>query len=205
MATLGSWGFYLNDYLISLDNDFFLLDVGSNMGLYSLVALSNVNCKFCFCIEPGSENRDLLKNNLKFNKLDKRAKVFPFAIAHKNTTGKLYLSENNCGRSNMIFQKGKTEDIDLRNYEFFNEIYSNYDTKNIFVKIDVEGFEPIVIEELFKSTLINRVNDIFIEFTPKWYKSNDFEKMKGIISTNNFVEIWRSKGIEQYDIHFKRI
>ena len=205
MATLGCWGFYLNDYLISLDKEFVLLDVGSNMGLYSLVALSNLNCKFCFCIEPGTENRELLNNNLKFNKLAKKAKVFPFAIANKNTTGKLYISENNCGRSNMLFKKGKSEDIELRNYELFNEISSNYETKNIFVKIDVEGFEPIVIEELFKSNLINRVNDIFIEFTPKLYKSNDFEKMKDIISKYNFVEIWRSKGIVQYDIHFKRI
>ena len=151
IAALGSGGFYLKDYLFSMDKEFFLLDIGSNMGLYSLVALSNIKCKFCFCIEPGSENRKLLKNNLKFNKFENKAEIFPFAIAHKNTTGELYIPENNCGRSNMLFKKGKAENIDLRNYKIFDEINCNFDIKNLFVKIDVEGFEPIVIEELFKS------------------------------------------------------
>ncbi len=55
--------------------------------------------------------------------------------------------------------------------------------------------------------LINCINNIFIEFTPNWYRDNDFKKMKEIINKNNFVEIWRSNcnAFDQYDIHFKKI
>jgi hypothetical protein len=54
----------------------------------------------------------------------------------------------------------------------------------IFVKIDVEGFEEIVIKELFKCNFHQQLVEIYFEYSPDWSSMTQITK---ILNRNNFV------------------
>ena len=82
---------YLPDYLSIGENDI-VLDIGANIGLFSLFAAKYTKNKI-FAIEPFPDNIKYLRNNIEINNYQKIIKTYPIAISNYNGIKKLYLSE----------------------------------------------------------------------------------------------------------------
>ena len=66
---------------------------------------------------------------------------------------------------------------------------------NLIIKIDVEGHELVVLEQIVKSNLIIKVDYIFIEIN---FKRNNLIKIRRILKKFKFIEIYKSKIINNH-------
>ena len=115
-------------------NDQFI-DVGANIGAYSILAASKIGCK-TIAFEPSEKNYSILQANLHLNNLQEFIEIHNFALGEKNETktigtkGALTYITNN---QNLDLQK-----IEIQRLDDFAE-YAQ------IIKIDVEGFEEFVL------------------------------------------------------------
>jgi FkbM family methyltransferase len=123
------------------------VDVGANIGYYSLVAAARVGVQGkVIAYEPEADNFALLQCNIKLNKLS-QVHIFPYALYDKNTDGRLFLSEDNFGDHRVY---GSSKDRDSRAITMVNggEHVSQQVEKIDFLKIDTQGAEFFVINGL---------------------------------------------------------
>lgn len=87
----------------------------------------------------------------------------------------------------------KIETIDHRE---FDRLVGDADTP-IIVKIDVEGFEKTVIDQLMKSRNFKRITEIFYEVDERWVDPVD---LREALATNGFTRIRKIGSGKHYDV-----
>ena len=87
-------------------------------------------------------------------------------------------------------------EIDCVNRSYLDKFLTNID--ELFVKIDVEGNEDEVLQELFNSKL--KIKYVFIEICSK-YNLNEEYTIK-TLNTNGFNEVFRKENKISYDALF---
>lgn len=142
------------------------VDVGANIGYYSLIAAQRVGANGkVIAYEPDADNFALLKHNVDLNNLS-QVQIFPYALYDQNTEGKLFLSDDNFGdhRIYAADNRRKSRAITLVNG---NEHLSQYTNKIDFLKIDTQGAEFFVLKGLKPLILKNRNHlRMIVEFCP---------------------------------------
>ena len=165
------------EWLQSLDKDSMLIDVGANIGIYTIPA-SLFHVKKVIAIEPEIKNYNMLLDNLGLNKINcSTCEAIPAAVSTKyaNTFTKLYLTEDSVGAS--CHQLGRNQDFKLRKLEqnrayrtvscislsqIISQSTNDFDGK-LNIKIDVDGIEYDVCESLFEDKSYTRVSTLQIE------------------------------------------
>ena len=198
-----------------------VLDVGANTGGFakSLRSLGYKNHIVSF--EPVKNSHDILENNSKFDKkwlIHKRC-----AIGEKNKNIFINLSENSSVSSILSFNRSKY--IDKKKLFFIDKeltkqitldsCFAKYskNKKNIFLKIDVQGYEDKVLMGLKKS--LKKIDMIQIELSNhEIYKKqklsdyffNFFYKRQFILSSVVPVFFDKSgKNLLQFDAVFTKL
>jgi FkbM family methyltransferase len=121
------------------DKDFFI-DIGANIGSYTVLASSAIGAK-TVCFEPVPSTYKRLMDNIKINNIENKVESLNLALG--NSTGEMYFSsDQNCmnhiiahneNNSNKITVNVSTLDKELKRDPFL-------------IKIDVEGYELPVLE-----------------------------------------------------------
>ena len=180
-----------------IENNSWFVDIGSNIGLYSL-NISNVNSKYkkvkTFSIEPNPIIYKRLKKNYQLlvsqNKYVKNNYLLKnCAIGDKEGFGKI---DKKVDHANVKIIKNKKKNI---NKEFINikitklsYLLKKYKINNIFcIKIDTEGYEFKIIKNFF------RKNNF--KFFPKYLivehnNEKSYIKNERIILKNNYEIIF---------------
>jgi FkbM family methyltransferase len=157
--------------LFALKNDVFV-DIGSNIGIYSvLVQKANPNIK-TYCIEPINE---LVKKNRIFQDANNTTNYELYELALSDTTGETEIFVPNLDEfeetttaslSNTFFynQKLKGNYRKIKTYTFtdFTLLLSNPIKGNVFIKVDVEGHEISVLSG-FEDYIIFKKPVVFLE------------------------------------------
>jgi len=142
------------------------VDVGANIGYYTLVAAQRVGIKGkVIAYEPDPENFALLQSNVALNQLP-QVEIFPYALYDKHSAGQLFLSDNNFG-DHRIYGSGEARAI--RSIEMVNgDNHLGQQTECIdFLKIDTQGSEFFVVKGLQQLIAKNRDHlRIMLEFCP---------------------------------------
>ena len=199
----GTYGYFFNDFLNDIKKPSSFVDIGANQGIYTLIASKNRNIKKIYSFEPVPDNFRSLKKNIKLNN-SKRIITIKAAISSQNNNRYISFDKFHSGISSLNLKKdnsNKLIKIKTINFKHLKKLIKlDY---NLIVKIDVEGHELIVLEQIVKSNLIRKVNYIYIEIN---FERNNLVKIKKILKRFNFFQIHKSKIINNHsDFLFKKI
>jgi len=145
-----------------------VVDVGANIGYYTLIAAKLVRNKGrVYAFEPEPNNYKLLVKNIETNNYTNIIPV-PKAISHKEGKVKLFIDKVNLGlhsfSENNVLEKNGSIEVEMLTLDnFFENVVKN--NKIDLVKIDTQGAEGLVIEGAEK-TLRNNSLKILMEFWP---------------------------------------
>ena len=113
-------------------------------------------------------------------------------------------------KNQKLFFELKKCKIKVVNFEKLNSLNINKN-KNIIVKIDVEGLEEKVINELLKTNFSENISEIIYEIveSEKWEKYVRPDNIKSTLENFGFknfkkIAISKSKNMLKYDVHAKR-
>ena len=171
-----SWEFAAN----SLKGNCTILDIGANVGAFCLkLGAYSVKINFNSTVIAFEPNPYVLKNlysNLSFNEgLKKSILIEPLGVSNKKEQLEFQWNKKNTGGGRFIVEKkGLTKSVELINVVKIDDYVKEKSISNIsFIKIDVEVFEPFVLQGAMQTIKKFKPN-IFIEVSPKWGKKKGF-------------------------------
>lgn len=134
-----------------LDKERDAIDIGANVGFYTVLFAKNLNSKKVLSIEPTQNALKYLYKNIQLNKIEDKVIVFEGAVSDEygNTEIKILegreeystlggWSHPSISKEKYVFQKVKVETID--------NLVMQYSLEPGFMKVDVEGVELLVFE-----------------------------------------------------------
>ena len=180
-------------WIESFDSKDTLIDIGANIGIYTIYAAKRGHRVIAF--EPESQNFGLLNRHISLNNVDNLVEAFGISIFDKSLVSKLNISKGNevmeYGSSHHSFHTPTNEDGTEFNpirrqgsigitLDYFINMYGF--TPN-HIKIDVDGLEEKVLYGS-KTTLNNSVlKSLLVELSP--FNSN-YKKLVSFIESFGF-------------------
>jgi FkbM family methyltransferase len=128
-----------------------MIDIGAHFGLYSVImGVLNPNTKL-HCFEPNEQNRQILRKNLQQNDVD--SNTYSEVVSGENGSIPFFESQSNShsvshGTSKPVEQSTETVKSSVKASEFIN----NHGVSSTFLKIDAEGEEYAILQDLFENT-----------------------------------------------------
>ena len=133
-----------------IKNGGIFLDIGANIGYYSLMA-AKFGAKKVIGIEPNPIVLDRFKENIKFNKFDKQIKTFQVGVGEKRETKELRLSHIDMGSSSIVNTKLNSDKVKIKILPLSEILKKEGISKVDVLKIDIEGFEDKALFPYFKT------------------------------------------------------
>ena len=180
----------LEKILLSINQPLIFIDIGANQGVFSLVAAKNKSFVEIHAFEPNLKLTSYLEGNFFMNKV---------AIGPHSTNINFYVPDNHSGSGRVSSQKSNMQVVSV-NRDYLNKVFiqsNNY----YFIKIDVEGSERNVLNELFNSNINLYIKYIFIEINTKF---SEEDLLIEILRSNDFYEASRSGNEISYDALYVR-
>lgn len=138
-----------------------IIDVGANIGCFTLVAGRRASHGRVIAIEPFPENVALLRRNLNQNRLA-NVDVLPAAVANQNGIVRLFVGSDT-GMHSLKFDGGRGA-IEVPSIRL-EEVFERYRVQRCnFLKIDAEGAEFDFLPALAPSTW-RRIERVAMEFS----------------------------------------
>lgn len=188
----------LEKILSSIIEPTIFLDIGANQGVFSLVAAANQSIVEIHSFEPNIKICEFLQLNFVVNNVTNYT-IHEVAVSTKGSSMNFLVPKNHSGagkispqESNMTIRTVNRAYLD----EHFAKTYIPF-----FVKIDVEGHELEVLQELFKSKICMSIQKIYLEIIRD--NRNEATTLQ-ILRDNGFNEKFRKSNPISYDALFVR-
>jgi FkbM family methyltransferase len=160
IAFLGYYEWELSSIIKSISkNSAIMVDVGANMGYFSLLFLANSKNSILIAYEPSPNVFLLLKNNITINGFQNVALLNNYAVSNKSET---LLFDNNNPNQSGWGHISVNFGIPVQAVSLDDEFYESNNVIDI-LKIDVEGFEFNVLNGAYKLLSMHRIKNIFFE------------------------------------------
>lgn len=172
--------YFLND----MEDGMTFLEVGANIGYYTLLELKNSKNSKVIAFEPNPYNVEILKKNIEINGFgSRRIKIEELGVGDKNENMKFYIYEYS-NASSMIKRDGMKEEITVKVIRLDDYITEKID----YLRMDTEGFEMNIIKGM-KNILSGDLapRKMFIEVHPKEISANG-------ASIDEFLSLIKSYG-----------
>jgi FkbM family methyltransferase len=169
-----------------------MLDIGANIGWYSLVMAKECGLKI-YAFEPDPFNFSALTRNIKNNQIE-GVEAFQYAIADREAKMKLHLYKSyNTGRHSLINhgKTGKFVEVDTITVDGFMTKQGLTAEPVELLKIDIEGFEMAAFRGA--SETLKRSRYIFSEFSPEIMSSIQEDPA-------SFTDLFENMGYKAFDI-----
>ena len=168
----------MTDWLKSFNQNDIFLDIGANVGIYTLPAITK--CKYCYASELDVKNCALLFENLILNNLNHKCLIINFGLNEKNSIEEIFYRDKSVGDAlqsigrEQIIPTKKNDPFKIKQFLFsLDYIFENFNLEYPNkVKIDVDGNEKRVFDG-GKKTILN-ADEIY-------YEDNDLDDDRIII------------------------
>jgi FkbM family methyltransferase len=198
-----SYGYYFSDWLDSQREPFVLLDIGANVGLYSLIALKNPFCLHVVGFEPMRETAEYLRTNLTAQGRSEWT-VVEAAISAAAGTGVLHVRDGHSGGAMLAPRTEQMSDapepgrmqheVELIGPMQLKEVLAPLPKGRVIAKVDVEGHEADVFETLLVA-MSGMLAAAWVEFSP----ATDIPRTERLLRTAGLKEHARIGRPEHYD------
>jgi FkbM family methyltransferase len=188
----------LEKFLLSIDQQLIFIDIGANQGVFSLVAAKNKNFSEIHAFEPNLKLISYLESNFRINKVNNFF-IHKVAIGPQSTSIGFFVPDNHSGNGRITSEKSNMS-VTCVNRNYLNKVFIQ-SNKLFFIKIDVEGSESKVLNELFNSRINLYIKYIFIEINSKYSEENVLIKT---LRSNDFYEVSRRGSGISYDALYSR-
>lgn len=166
----GCWETYETRLVLqALPEDGVLIDVGANIGYYSVLAGLKARQGHVYSFEPEPRNFALLQKNIRLNQL-KNVSVHAAALSNKPGEGEIFLNPDNWGDHQIYASQTRRECCKIQLLTG-DSVLASLPTFNV-LKVDTQGAEFQVLcglKQLIKRSLLDSGSDVsmVIEFWPK--------------------------------------
>ncbi len=151
-----------------------VVEIGSNMGYYSLLAASRIGKNgFVHCFEANPHLCQLLQKNININGYTSRVQCINKAVTNNQDKIKFRIDKNYLGGSYICFSKLQerqdefVEIIDIESTFLDKELGKDYNID--LLKIDAEGAEPLIIQGAESVLEKNKDLKIIMEFNIDYF------------------------------------
>ncbi len=168
-------------YLSILKRPSVAIDIGANIGTFSILAAKQHPAVKVYAFEPFAENVTMLKKNVALNKLEEQVAVFQSGIANKKGKRELSIDAENTG-AHSLYGKGKKVSIAVTT---LTEVFKKQKIQACdFLKIDCEGAE---FEILYSAErVLRKVRTITCEFH-EYFNTGNVEELVKFLEKQGFV------------------
>lgn len=153
-------------YLAPTDTSISVIDCGANIGMSLLYIKIRAPRARVMCFEPNPAARAVLERNIEENKWQDEVRVLPYALGKKKGTADFFVdakTATSSGGSTGRHTKNKNQS--LNSYTVEVDILSRHiDSAIDFLKIDIEGAEFDVLEELVAQEKLRSVSVLQLEY-----------------------------------------
>ena len=164
-----------NDYFFRLNKDIVLIDIGMNVGFTSLYLAKKEEVKYVYSYEPVEETYKMAETNFNYNtEIAKKIKTFNFGLGIEDCSQEFIFSKEYKGSvglrgtksSNIRHAKDtNTVNVTIKNASTTLEPIFLLHNDHFFVcKMDCEGGEYKILNNLFSSNLIQKIGLFMIEY-----------------------------------------
>jgi FkbM family methyltransferase len=161
------YGNELEKFLTLIKTPTVFIDIGANLGLFSLIAEKNTKIRKIVAFEPDPLTFEYLENNIGFNGA-KKIRAVEAAVSGKSSNITLERVPGHSGMNHIVdASKESVNCINVMSVDkgYFDLLYDSDDQCEFFIKIDVEGLELEVLTTLFDSKISPFITSIFVEIT----------------------------------------
>lgn len=196
----GTYGRDLADLLLGQREEFVFVDIGANQGLYSLIAAQNPKCRQIIAFEPVPTTHARLAANVALNGGADRTVLHLLAISDSVGEVTINVAPDHTGTATLAGREdGKPASggvtIETIDAAMLDPLLAG--ELPMFVKIDVEGLEAVVIAELAKTASFARVAAIFYEVDDRWASAAEIETLLRAAGFTRFTKYGRG---HHYDV-----
>ena len=153
--------FIKKDYGNVLDNSV-VIDIGANIGAYSIFAITRSTNSIVYAYEPMSKNFSLLKKNITANNLENNIVSYKLGVGPNRKKTKLYLG--NASPYHSIYSNRESIDSEIIDLITIKDIFDDNKIEQCdLLKIDCEGAEFDTFYNT-PSHYFTRINKICMEY-----------------------------------------
>jgi FkbM family methyltransferase len=169
-----------------MKKDDIFIDGGMNVGIVTDIAL--VKDATVYGFEPNPNAIKLLKNKFKNNK---NVFIIEKALSNRNGESDFVLSSDYDQGAN-LFRVGNRKEILKVELVKFSEFVNSLNREIYMVKLDVEGAEFEIIEDLIESKSYTKIKYIVCETHARFFKDGDekLKKITDLVNKNNINNIY---------------
>jgi FkbM family methyltransferase len=169
-----------------------VLDIGANIGYYTLIAAKLVGTRGkVYAFEPDPDNFALLKKNVEYNCYSNVVLVNS-AVSDKNQTARLFINKANKGDHRLYDSKDGRPSIAVKTIKL-DDFFKKLDKKIHFIKMDIQGSEARALNGMKGLIRKNRALSLVTEFSPGSLKLNGQNPRK-------YLETLKSLGFKLREI-----
>ncbi len=180
--------FSRDDYNIKqlkLGDNAIILDIGANIGAFSLLAAFHFPGSKIFAFEPAETNFKVLKNNIELNSLGERIVPSQFAISFKEGDQEMTYSKDEYAHS--LVAEQVTTDFERKGIVHCTTLEKIIENNNISIidilKMDIEGLEYDVLFNL-PDNVFSKIRYMTLEIHQ--HTAHTAEELISFLNTKNF-------------------
>jgi FkbM family methyltransferase len=198
----GGYGNFISDAIVECDKPFVFLDIGANLGIFSLLAAQNPHCSSIVSIEPIPRTFEILIKNLDRNGVRFARPVLGAVFCSGENHVWLSYSPNHSGMSRIVESPESAIRASIVTSAMLDERVVG--SGMVAVKIDVEGAELEVVRALRQTTFFHRIDRIIIEISESNLGVGRRFELLSLLDKEGFRERSRSGTPRHYDAMFMR-
>ncbi len=196
LCVFGGHGRVLADLLTDRPTPFVFLDIGANQGLFSLVAARLPHAQAIIAFEPVPETFEILEQNMRRAGADSRVQCVASAVAAETGEARIALRHaHSSGASMARDHDGQSVTIPTISAPDIDRLIPA--GLDLVVKIDVEGFEEVVVREILKLEAADRITHLFFEVDLNWI---DYDSLQHDLKLVGFTDFVRTGGKRHFDV-----
>jgi FkbM family methyltransferase len=155
------------------------IDIGANIGYFSLFAAIDRKAHV-FAFEPSQREIARISRNIALNNASNRVILFPFGISERNEELSLNISPLAHPGMNSVLDLSDVANVETQETAVFyslGDLLSDQILKRVSVcKIDVEGFEPMVLKGIADKMPLMLKAVFIVEISPEYLEKGGYSK-----------------------------